>query len=397
MAIRRINELEIIKKINAGSINLDDIHPAAQTHDICLAAVRRNGLDLSYVIKQTEEICIAAVHQNSLALPFVETQTEDICLAAIASCGMHGYDLPIWSIEKQTETVCLAAIRLNGWGSLRCIRSQTDLMCISAIEQNPYALEYVKNQTKEICLKAVELNGLALKFVNSQNDEICLAAVRQNGSALEYVKSQTEEVCMAAVMNNPSSIRIVKKQTEEMCLAAVKKYGVTLKYVFNKTDEICLAAIDNTIEAFGYTCDVEQTPELIKFTYNKIISSKSADIVLFNNYIEFLSKINPKFLNYEIIKDIYNSDLINMSNKISIGANSVGLCRTIDAIIRIVDEAGDEELLKKMINRDMQLIFNGHGGVCDRYPDLANYREKVKLLDSIGNIPTTVKARKTFI
>lgn len=64
MAIRRINELEIIKKINAGSINLDDIHPAAQTHDICLAAVRRNGLDLSYVIKQTEEICIAAVHQK---------------------------------------------------------------------------------------------------------------------------------------------------------------------------------------------------------------------------------------------------------------------------------------------------------------------------------------------
>ena len=46
-------------------------------------------------------------------------------------------------------------------------------------------------QTPEICLEAVKQNGYALQYVKEQTLEICLEAVKQNGYALQYVKEQT--------------------------------------------------------------------------------------------------------------------------------------------------------------------------------------------------------------
>jgi hypothetical protein len=54
-----------------------------QTHDICLAAVQRDGWALVYAREQTPEICIAAVQQTGLALKHVKEQTPEICIAAV--------------------------------------------------------------------------------------------------------------------------------------------------------------------------------------------------------------------------------------------------------------------------------------------------------------------------
>ena len=56
-----------------------------QTPEICLAAVKQNGLALQYVIisKRTPEVCLAAVKQNGNSLEYVEEQTHEICLEAI--------------------------------------------------------------------------------------------------------------------------------------------------------------------------------------------------------------------------------------------------------------------------------------------------------------------------
>src|SRR6185369_15946431 len=66
--------------------------------------------------------------------------------------------------------------------------------CLTAVQNNGYALQYVKEQTPEICLAAVQNNGYALQYVKDvreQTPEICLAAVQKDGSALQYVKKQT--------------------------------------------------------------------------------------------------------------------------------------------------------------------------------------------------------------
>ena len=59
-----------------------------QTFDLCIVAVKQNGLALEFVNNQTEEICIAAVINNGFALEFVKHQTEDICLVAVKQNGL---------------------------------------------------------------------------------------------------------------------------------------------------------------------------------------------------------------------------------------------------------------------------------------------------------------------
>jgi hypothetical protein len=54
------------------------------------------------VLNQTEEICLAAVKQNGLALEYVHDQTEEICLAAINQ-------IPYASRYKKNQTICIIA------------------------------------------------------------------------------------------------------------------------------------------------------------------------------------------------------------------------------------------------------------------------------------------------
>ncbi|HIE5541058.1 TPA: DUF4116 domain-containing protein, partial [Clostridioides difficile] len=54
-----------------------------QTPEICILAVKQNGLALYWVKKQTEEICIKSVMQNGMALQYVVEKTKEICMRAL--------------------------------------------------------------------------------------------------------------------------------------------------------------------------------------------------------------------------------------------------------------------------------------------------------------------------
>lgn len=55
-----------------------------ETSELCLEAVKYNGLALMFVENQTEEICLAAVKHNGMALAYVREQTPEIIEAALA-------------------------------------------------------------------------------------------------------------------------------------------------------------------------------------------------------------------------------------------------------------------------------------------------------------------------
>jgi len=58
-----------------------------QTYEICLAAVRKNGLNLEYVkIEQTDELCYEAIAENPFALEYVKNQTLHMCFTAVKKC-----------------------------------------------------------------------------------------------------------------------------------------------------------------------------------------------------------------------------------------------------------------------------------------------------------------------
>jgi len=50
--------------------------------------------------------------------------------------------------------------------------------------------EFKKWSTEAVCLKAVEQNGYSLQYVKDQTEAVCLKAVVQDGDSLQYVKDQ---------------------------------------------------------------------------------------------------------------------------------------------------------------------------------------------------------------
>ena len=59
-----------------------------------------------------------------------------------------------------------------------------------------------EEQTPEICMAAVQQDGWALQWVKTQTPEICMAAVKQGERALEYVKNDAlKKILKKFIMN----------------------------------------------------------------------------------------------------------------------------------------------------------------------------------------------------
>lgn len=170
--------------------------------------VRANGLFLEHVRAQTPELCMDAVRNNGMALRFVAPglKSPAICLAAVQTDG-----LALEFVFRQFPEACLAAVRQDG-RALRLVREQTPDICLAAVMQHGIALAYVQDQTPEFCAAAVAQNGLALRHACDQTEALCFAAVRQCAWALEHVhvRFQTPRVCRAAVEAIPQTFQFVQ-------------------------------------------------------------------------------------------------------------------------------------------------------------------------------------------
>ncbi len=130
--------------------------------------------------------------EATISLEFAEKQTTNMCMEAVKQNGLQ-----LEFVEQQLPKICLAAVQQNGL-ALEFVEYQTEFLCLEAVKQNGLALEFVEEQTDEICMEAVKQNGLALEFVEYQTQEICMEAVRQDGVAIQYVFYPTMELCEAA-------------------------------------------------------------------------------------------------------------------------------------------------------------------------------------------------------
>ena len=118
-------------------------------------------------------------------------------------------------MNKRKYNEYLEMVKNNGF-SLGLIPSKykTKEICLEAVKQNGWELEFAEKQDREICLEAVRENGWALKFVEKQDREICLTAIKESGWALQFVKEQDIEICLEAIMREKdlSLLRYIDKK-----------------------------------------------------------------------------------------------------------------------------------------------------------------------------------------
>ncbi len=134
------------------------------------------------------------------SLKYVKEQTREICLAAVKKDG-----IVLEFVKEQNLEICLAAVKQDGW-SLYYVKEQTPEICLAAVSQEGVALLHVIEQTLEICLAAVSKNGMALQCVREQTLEICQAAVKNNYKALNYVDAAFLYHLITVELLNPTEL-----------------------------------------------------------------------------------------------------------------------------------------------------------------------------------------------
>ena len=154
--------------------------------------LKRIGYPLLFILKnQNIELCMEAINQRYYtceAMKDIINQTDELCIEAVKNNGMA-----LQFVKNQTPEICLLAVKENGM-ALQFVINQTHEICLSAVKGNGMALQFVINQTHEICLSAVKGNGMALQFIkdkeykllfiitniNIKSDNICSICISQN-------------------------------------------------------------------------------------------------------------------------------------------------------------------------------------------------------------------------
>ena len=147
-------------------------------------------------------------------------------------------------ISKQREQELVRKVSKDGTYLKRIKKNQTEAICLAAIKNNPFAIEYVNELTPTIIETAIQLNGCTLKHVP--------------------IHLRTIEVCLKAVKTNPFALRYIENPSEKLCKAAIKRNGYALEYIKNQTKELCLEAVKNQPYAYDFINKQLLTPDFIQ-------------------------------------------------------------------------------------------------------------------------------------
>ena len=329
----------------------------------------------------------------------------------------NGIDLILVADEYKDERMCMTAVEQNGYAleyvnypSNNLTSEDYKKICKTAIKQGPLALKYVKYKNiltpedyKEICMSAVQKGGFTLKYIDnhylSPEDykEILITAM-QNGAVLRQEDIQTTEIIKTAVNYDGYNLRYVRNQPipyedyKEICMLAIKQDPLALKYAYHELNEcklqltpedyneISMAAVKQNGNAFQYVR--EQTPELCMEAVKRsglmlrLVDNQTPEIC-----IEAI-KNNPKSISF-----------VNDGLK-----NNEEIKKGIKERIFDTNELNVEE--KKVLNKSA-VIFNNLSDYTDELRQIGMYKELRDLYlsdpDNIEYLNEEIKRNKQFL
>lgn len=118
-----------------------------QTERIAYNSVLQNGLALKYVDPSlhTEYVVKMALKQNPLAFCHSHLKTYDICLNAVKANGVNYEFVPE---EHRTHELKMEALKSNGW-AIKFFDEQTEEYALAAVLQNSETSLYVDEDIRE--------------------------------------------------------------------------------------------------------------------------------------------------------------------------------------------------------------------------------------------------------
>lgn len=135
-------------------------------------------------------------------------------------------------LSKEKEQELIEKIKV-GVLSLRDVETQTEAICLAAMERDGEELVYVKHRTEKICFEAVRNRGETLMYMEEKTPRICLEAVKQDGWALEWVKERSEEICLASSLNLYGGWKYLDYETFFNLLGSYNDESISMSRLLN--------------------------------------------------------------------------------------------------------------------------------------------------------------------
>ena len=181
---------------------------------------------------QTKEDAIKAILDGeSYVLHGIRPDLIDYELALLASDSDSLRHVPVELIDYKLARAFVIGsaynlkfvpedIRLEGLGELEK----------HALQKRSDSIMLIKNPSNDQWIQALSDNGMLIRYYKGiKSEEICLTAVQNNGYAIQFIKDQQEKVVIAALRQNVRCIKYVNINSMKIAREAVKQFSIQKK------------------------------------------------------------------------------------------------------------------------------------------------------------------------
>lgn len=186
-----VSESTLCKGMSTNGMFLQYVREQDRSHNVCLAAVKQNGMSFCYVPQSQSGVAVADALSASDPLP-----EDNVAIEALKSNGLALQFMPDLS---DNPSICLVAASSAG-DSLQYMNpamlagSYGLAIMQSAVNNSPFSIIYIKKS-----------------YIPNDADyyALCTNVVKRRGELLQYVDCPTADVCNDAVKANPYAIQFV--------------------------------------------------------------------------------------------------------------------------------------------------------------------------------------------
>lgn len=186
-----ISESTLCKGMSTNGMFLQYVREQDKSHNVCLAAVKQNGMSFPYVPESQSGVAIADALSATDPLPI-----DNVAIEALKSNGLALQFMPDLS---DNPNICLVAANSAG-DSLQYMNpimlsgSYGLGIMQSAVNNSPFSIVYIKKS-----------------YIPNDTDyyALCTTVVKRRGELLQYVDCPTLDICNEAVKSNPYAIQFV--------------------------------------------------------------------------------------------------------------------------------------------------------------------------------------------
>ena len=134
---------------------------------------------------------------------------------------------------------------------------------LSAVEYDPWALEYIDNPSEEVQVQALKKNSNVFKLIDNPSEEVQKVAVQSNAYNIVNIENPSEEIQKLAVSNRGYAIKFIKNPSEELQIEAVRRSPSAIRHIKNPSEKVQIEAVRCDTNCWGVLGDIENPTQRV--------------------------------------------------------------------------------------------------------------------------------------